>query len=124
LLAIAAVTTLAACSSTPAGSKGFDAFMSQAEPSLSSSPREVMQVAQCFEDRATFLPLSAFARDPSTNTFTYRLRISDLWFEEVRIAPEGEGSRAEWRVAPNLDDKWLSRFERDRIAPLRRCLGA
>jgi hypothetical protein len=123
LMAVLALSILAGCASTPAGSSGYDAFMVDSSPTSLSGSRDAVQAAQCFEDRAKFLPLSTFSRDASTNTFTYRLRVSDLWFEQVRIMPEGAGSRAEWRIAPNLDAKWLDQFERDRKAPLHQCLG-
>lgn len=124
LLAALALVALAGCASTPAGSVGYDAFMADASPTQLTGTRAAAQAAQCFEDRATFLPLSTFSRDAATMSFSYRLRVSDLWFEEVRITPEGAGSRAELRVAPNLDAKWLGQFERDRLAPLRQCLGS
>jgi hypothetical protein len=123
LLAGLALSVLAGCASAPAGSAGYDAFLADAAPKGLSGARDAALAAQCFEDRATFLPLSTFSRDAAMNAFTYRLRVSDLWFEEVRIKPEGTGSRAEWRVAPQLDAKWLGQFERDRMAPLRQCLG-
>jgi hypothetical protein len=98
--------------------------MADASPSRLTGSRDAALAAQCFEDRAKFLPLSTFSREAATSAFTYRLRVSDLWFEEVRIRPEGAGSRAEWRVAPKLDAKWLGQFERDRLEPLRQCLGS
>jgi len=124
LMAVMGLSLLAGCASTPAGSAGYDAFMVDATPAHLSGSRDAVQAAQCFEDRATFLPLSTFSRDASSTTFTYRLRVSDLWFEEVRITPEDAGSRAEWRIAPNLDAKWLDQFGRDRMGPLRQCLGS
>jgi hypothetical protein len=123
LMAVIALSIMAGCASTPAGSSGYDAFKDDASPARLDGSRDAVQAAQCFEDRATFLPLSTFSRDASTSSFTYRLRVTDLWFEEVRIMPEGAGSRAEWRLAPNLDARWLAQFERDRMAPLRQCLG-
>jgi hypothetical protein len=123
LLAAFALSVIAGCASTPAGSAGYDAFMNDALPVSLSGSHDAAKAAQCFEDRAKFLPLSTFSRDASSTAFTYRLRFSDLWFEEVRITPEGTGSHAEWRIAPNLDARWLGQFERDRMAPLRQCLG-
>jgi hypothetical protein len=118
-----ALSLLAGCASTPAGSAGYDTFIADASPTRLSGSRDAAQAAQCFEDRAKFLPLSTFSRDPASIAFTYRLRVSELWFEEVRITPDGTGSRAELRVAPNLDAKWVSQFEQDRALPLRQCLG-
>jgi hypothetical protein len=122
-MACLALSILAGCASTPAGVAGYDAFKVDASPTRLTGSRDAAQAAQCFEDRATFLPLSNFSRDAATGAFTYRLRVSDLWFEEVRITPAGAGSRAELRIASNLDAKWLSQFERDRMGPLRQCLG-
>jgi hypothetical protein len=124
LVAGVALSILAGCASTPAGVAGYDAFKADTMPKALIGSRDAALAAQCFEDQAKFLPLSTFSRDPATTAFTYRLRVSDLWFEEVRITPEGVGSRAEWRVASNLDAKWLGQFERDRVEPLRQCLGA
>jgi hypothetical protein len=118
-----ALSILAGCASTPAGVAGYDAFKADTLPKSMSGSRDAALAAQCFEDRAKFLPLSTFSRDPATTAFTYRLRVSGLWFEEVQITPAGAGSRAEWRVASNLDGRWLGQFERDRMEPLRQCLG-
>lgn len=124
LVAGLALSILAGCATTPAGVAGYDAFKADTMPKALIGSRDAASAAQCFEDRAKFLPLSTFSRDPATTAFTYRLRVSDLWFEEVRITPEGVGSRAEWRVASSLDAKWLGQFERDRVEPLRQCLDA
>jgi hypothetical protein len=123
MAALLALSVLAGCASAPVGSAGFDAFMADASPSRLAGSRDAAQAAQCFEDRAKFLPLSTFSRDAATSAFTYRLRVSDRWFEEIRITPEGAGSRAALRIAPNLDAKWRGQLERDRVVPLRQCLG-
>ncbi len=122
-LASALFITLAGCAATPAGSQGVDAFVKDSTSVVLSGSRAASDAAQCFEEHAKFLPLSEFSRGPGTAQFTYRLRVTDLWFEQVRITPQGPGSRAELRVAPNLDARWLAQLERDRAAPLRRCLG-
>lgn len=123
-LASALIITLAGCAARPAGSNGVDAFVNDSVPVLLSGPRAAVEAAQCFEEQAKFLPLSEFSRDPGNGQFTYRLRLTGLWFEQVRITPQDAGSQAELRVAPNLDAKWLAQLERDRLAPLRRCLGS
>jgi hypothetical protein len=122
LLSIAALA--AGCASKPAGSAGYDAFLAESVASAWAGPRPLAEAAQCFEERAKFLPLSEFSRDNQAGTFTYRLRVSGLWFEQVRISADGSGSRAEARLAPNLDARWRGDFERDRISVLRQCLGA
>lgn len=97
--------------------------MQASAPTLLKGPRTAIEAAQCFEVQGRFLPLSEFSNDSAAGRFTYRLRVSDLWFEQVRITSDGTGSLAEWRLAPNLDARWQTRFESDRLQPLRRCLG-
>lgn len=115
---------LAGCANTPAGSAGYDAFLAEATTSVITGTRAPAKAAQCFEEQAKFLPLSEFSRDGQAGVFTYRLRISGLWFEQVRIVADGHGSRAETRLAPNLNARWRDSFERDRANALRLCLGA
>ena len=122
LLSIAVLA--AGCANKPAGSAGYDAFLAESVPAVWTGPRPLAEAAQCFEERAKFLPLSEFSRDGQAGTFTYRLRVSGLWFEQVRISADGSGSRAEARLASNLDARWRADFERDRISVLRQCLGA
>jgi hypothetical protein len=124
VLMLVAAALAAGCASKPAGSAGYDAFLVEATPELWSGPRPMFEAAQCFEERGTFLPLSEFSRDAQAGSFTYRLRVSGLWFEQVRITAEGQGSRAEVRLSPELDARWRDSFERDRIGVLRQCLGA
>lgn len=123
LIVFTALSILAGCAGTPAGSAGGAAFIADASRIRLTSSRGPAQAAQRFEDQAKFLPLSTFSRDAATATFTYRRRVSDLWFEEVRIAPNRMGSLDELRVAPNLDAKWVAQFDQDGVLPLRRCLG-
>lgn len=114
----------AGCASTPAGINGHDAFERESNAATAVGSTPFAKAAQCFEEQARFLPLSEFSRDGSAAAFTYRLRFGGLWFEQVRISATPSGSQAEWRLAPNLDAKWQAQFEQDRIAPLKRCLGA
>lgn len=123
VLAGLAFALLAGCANGPVGSVGRDAFVTESSSGGLTGMRSASESSDCFEERARFLPLSTFSRDGAASAFVYRLRVSDRWFEEVRIAPEGSGSRAEWRLAPGLDSRWQAQFERDRLAPLRRCLG-
>lgn len=123
-LLLSAAALAAGCASKPAGSAGYDAFLAESTPTVWTGARPMTEAAQCFEERATFLPLSEFSRDGQAGSFTYRLRVSGLWFEQVRITQDGQGSRAEARLAPNLDARWQADFERDRTSVLRACLGA
>jgi len=122
LLSIAALS--AGCASKPAGSAGYDAFLAESVPLVWTGPRPSAEAAQCFEERAKFLPLSEFSRDSQAGTVTYRLRVSGLWFEQVRISADGSGSRAKALLASNLNGRWRGDFERDRASVLRQCLGA
>jgi hypothetical protein len=122
-IAVVATFLCAGCASTPAGSAGYDAFLAEGTTSVVTGPRAPAEAAQCFEEQASFLPLSEFSRDGQPGVFTYRLRVSGLWFEQVRISADGQGSRAETRLAPNLNARWRDDFERDRAKALRLCLG-
>lgn len=123
LISTAVVVFVSGCAATPAGSVGAEAFSRDAAPVQLTGPRNASEAALCFEEQGRFLPLSEFSNDSAAGRYTYRLRIAELWFEQVRITPDGSGSRAEWRLAPNLDARWRAQFERDRLAPLRTCLG-
>lgn len=122
----AVALALAGCAATPAGIQGFDAFVISTPVEVLGSTKSFREVANCFEQQASFLPLSEFSRDDSTqgaSSFTYRLRTSGLWFEQIRITQQPNGSRVEMLIAPNLNAKWRAQFDRDRVAPLQRCLG-
>lgn len=121
LLCALTIAALAGCAATAAGSRGHTSFERESVPVELTGPQQAMTAAACFEEQARFLPLSEFSRDGSS--FTYRLRVSDLWFEQVRIAPADAGSRAEIRLASNLDARWRAQFDADRLQPLRRCLA-
>lgn len=121
LLLMLAPLTLAGCAATAAGSRGHASFERESVPVELTGTLQAERAADCFEEQARFLPLSEFSRDGSS--FTYRLRVSDLWFEQVRIAPADAGSRAKIRLASNLDARWRAQFEADRLQPLRRCLA-
>lgn len=122
-LILSACALIAGCASQPAGSAGYGAFLAESSPQSIVGNRPFAVAAQCFEERGKFLPLSEFSRDSQAGTFTYRLRLSGLWFEQVRISADGSGSRAEARLASKLDARWRDDFERDRISVLQQCLG-
>jgi hypothetical protein len=115
-----AVAALAGCAATPAGSRGYASFEQESAPVVLTGARDSAHTAACFEEQGRFLPLSEFSRDGTQ--FTYRLRVSDLWFEQVRIVSTTGGARAEIRLASNLDSRWRAQFDTDRLQPLRRCL--
>ncbi|MEY2876394.1 MAG: hypothetical protein RLZZ373_3765 [Pseudomonadota bacterium] len=123
-IACAALMALSGCAATPAGIEGHVDFVARSAPVLLAGSQPPAAAAQCFEEQARFLPLSEFSRDVAAGTFTYRLRVSGMWFEQVRIAAHGSGSQAEIRLAPKLDARWQNQFDRDRAGVLRHCLGA
>jgi len=120
LLGNLCVAVLAGCAATAAGSRGHASFERESVPVELTGAQEPARAAACFEEQARFLPLSEFSRGGAR--FTYRLRVSDLWIEQVRIAPADAGARAEIRLASNLDARWRAQFDADRLQPLRRCL--
>lgn len=115
---------ISACASTQAGIQGYDNFISESKVVSITGTRPAADAAKCFENNATFLPLSEFSRDGAAGTFTYRLRLAGVWYEQVQISADGSGSRAEVHLSPRLNDKWKSRFETERGSVAARCLGA
>jgi hypothetical protein len=115
------VAALTGCAATSAGSRGHDNFERESVAVELTGAQAPARAAACFEEQARFLPRSEFSRDGAQ--FTYRLRVSDLWFEQVRVGPAEAGSRAEIRLASNLDARWSAQFDADRLQPLRRCLA-
>jgi hypothetical protein len=106
------------------GVTGYDNFLSQTFATVRSGPQSVATAAKCFENNASFLPLSEFSRDSADGSFTYRLRVACVWYEQIRITPESNGSRLEIRLSPGLDAKWQANFERDRAAVAALCLSS
>lgn len=122
-LLVVACIFVSGCASKPVGSVGYDAFLAESVATVLSGPTPLADASRCFEERGKFLPLSEFSRDSQAGTFTYRLRVSGLWFEQIRLSAQGAGSRAETRLASNLDARWQATFERDRTRALNQCLG-
>lgn len=124
LTIVCSATSLSACAPLSKGVTGYDNFLSQTSATVLTGPLPVALAAKCFENNANFLPLSEFSRDGTDGTFTYRLRVTGVWYEQIRITPESSGSRLEIRLSPSLDAKWQSNFERDRAAVAARCLSS
>ena len=116
-----AVAGLAVCAAPAAGSRGHASFKRESVPLELTGTQQATRAAACFEEQAGFLPLSELSRDGGS--FTYRLRVSNLWFEQVRIDPNDAGVRAEIRLVSNLDARWRAQFEADRLQPPIRCLA-
>jgi hypothetical protein len=107
-----------------AGVSGYDNFISESATVVRNGVRPAVEAATCFENHGVFLPLSEFSRDGANGMFSYRLRVAGVWYEQIQIAADGTGSRAEIRISPRLNDKWKADFERDRVAIATRCLNA
>jgi hypothetical protein len=124
LATLAFSLSLAGCSSTSAGVSGYDNFLQDSKSVALTGTRSAAQAARCFEEQAVFLPLSEFSRDSAEQSFTYRLRLAGVWYEQVRIEADGAGSRAESHLSPSLNDRWKVRFDADRGSVLKRCMSA
>jgi hypothetical protein len=114
--------SLSACAPLAKGVSGYDHFLSQAAATVRTGPQSAAAAAKCFETNGNFLPLSEFSRDSADGSFTYSLRVAGVWYEQVLITPEANGSRAEMRLSPGLNAKWKSDFELDRAGVAVRCL--
>lgn len=124
MTALAAPLILSACAPMAAGVSGYDNFIHESATVVRTGTRPAAEAANCFENNGVFLPLSEFSRDGANASFTYRLRVAGVWYEQVQITGEGTGSRAEIRTSPRLNDKWKADFERDRVAAVKRCMNA
>ncbi len=116
-------TYLSACAPLSSGVTGYNNFLSQSTATVLKGSQSAAAAAKCFETNASFLPLSEFSRDSVESSFTYRLRVAGVWYEQVRITPEANGSRAEIRLSPSLNARWQSDFERDRADVAASCLS-
>lgn len=116
--------TLAACA-TPdrAGVRNPEFFRQVATETTVESNRPAGEVARCFQERATLLPMSRFVADEASGRTTYRLRGFGYTFEEIDFDPASTGSRITIFIAPNVDERWRADFVRDRGAPLNACAG-
>jgi len=123
LSVVLAASCLSACAPLAKGVSGYDNFLSQTSATVLKGPESAAVAAKCFENNARFLPLSEFSRDSAEGSFTYRLRVAGVWYEQVVIAPDSTGSRAEMRLSPALDARWQADFSRDRAAVAARCLS-
>lgn len=117
--------TLAGCA-TPdrAGVRNPEFFRKVATQTAIDSARPAIDVARCFEERATLLPLSRFERKGAPAKTTYRLRGVGFTFEEIDFDATPGGSRMTIFIAPNVDAKWRADFARDRGAALEACAKA
>lgn len=122
---IASLSIFAAACATPdkAGVRNPEFFRQVASKTMIESAKPYTDVASCFENTAELLPLSRFARDDEATRTTYRLRGFGYTFEEIDFEEIQGGSRITTFIAPNLDDKWLQDFARDRGAALSLCAG-
>jgi hypothetical protein len=121
LILALALTTTACATPDKAGVRNPDFFRKLATQTEMVSNRLAAEVASCFEERASLLPMSRFATDSATGRTTYRLRGFGYTFEEIDFDPAPSGARITIFIAPNVDDKWRTDFARDRGAPLKAC---
>lgn len=121
-LLIALALTAAGCA-TPdrAGVRNPEFFRKVATQTTLDSSRPAIDVARCFEERATLLPLSSFDRSTAPAKTTYRLRGVGFTFEEIDFDATPSGSRMTIFIAPNVNVKWRADFARDRGAVLEAC---
>lgn len=122
--AISSTLFLCACAPLTTGVNGYDNFLRESNLTLLKGSSAAVKVANCFENQANFLPLSEFSRDSVAGSFTYRLRLAGVWYEQVRIFADAEESRVEIRLSPSLSGKWKADFDKDRGAILKQCLNA
>lgn len=118
-----ALALLTAACATPdrAGVRNPAFFRQVATQTSMESSRPAADVAQCFEEQATLLPMSNFVRENETGDTTYRLRGFGYTFEEIDFQATPGGSRMTVFIAPNVNAQWREDFERDRGGPLRDC---
>lgn len=124
-LLIASLSALVAACATPdkAGVRNPEFFRQVANKTLIESSKPYTDVASCFEETAALLPMSSFIQDEEATRTTYRLRGFGYTFEEIDFEETQGGSRITTFIAPNLNDKWLQDFARDRGAFLSSCAG-
>jgi hypothetical protein len=119
-LALAALAVLVACAPNSGGVRGYTAFAATAEVTEIETEVPLQAFADCFRDRATFLPFSTF--EQGVNSFVYRLRAEDLWLEEMIVTSTSSGGTSgELRVSGIYDVGWREILERDRLPALAAC---
>jgi|GEM_PF-3932697 len=102
-----------------------DDFASSAVITRLSSSRPSEDVARCWKRDGRFVPLfSRFTGAPKAPPFVYRLAEGGRLYERITLTPDALGfAVAIIEISPRYDAGWSAMVDRDRLEPLRRCLG-
>lgn len=102
-----------------------DAFADKAVITQLGSSRPSADVARCWKRDGRFVPIfSRFTGSPKAPPFVYRLSEGGRLYERITLTPDAHGfAVATVEISPRYDAGWSAMVERDRLEPLRRCLG-
>lgn len=102
-----------------------DAFSDKAVTTQLGSSRPSADVARCWKRDGRFVPLfSRFTGNPKSQPFVYRLTEGGRLYERITLTRDAQGlAVATVEISPRYDAGWSAMVERDRLEPLRRCLG-
>lgn len=119
------LTAPAGAAERPQVGLGIDDFASGAVVTQLSSARPLADVARCWKRDGRFVPLfSRFTGAPKTPPFVYRLTEGGRLYERITLTPDARDfAVAIVEISPRYDAGWSAMVERDRLEPLRRCLG-
>lgn len=120
---LAALAVPAACARMQTGRQDPAEFAARAERVEIVSASSAPDLAACFRDRALLLPGSTLLADRDGMGATYTLRVAGYSFGEIRFRPAGSGSVATVLTSPEAGRSFRADFERDRMAPLQRCVA-
>lgn len=128
--ALAVAACLAAGAPAAAGERpqvglAVDEFATSAVVTRLVSSRPSADVARCWKRDGRFVPLfTRFTGKPAAPPFVYRLTEGGRLYERITVTPDAQGlAVAVVEVSPRYDAGWSAMVERDRLEPLRRCLG-
>jgi hypothetical protein len=102
-----------------------EAFSDKAVTSQLTSSRPAEDVARCWKRDGRFVPIfSRFTGSPKGQPYVYRLAEGGRLYERITLSPDAQGfAVATVEISPRYDAGWSAMVERDRLEPLRRCLG-
>lgn len=101
------------------------AFTAGAQRVELTSKRPLADVVGCWRRDADFAPLfSKFTGKAAEGAYGYSLKEGGRIYERITLtAVDPSGSRAVIELSPAYDAGWSAMVEKDRLEPLRRCLG-
>ena len=101
------------------------AFTAGAQRVDLTSSRPLADVVRCWRRDAEFAPLfSKFTGKAAEGAYGYSLKEGGRIYERITLtARDPSGSRAVIELSPAYDAGWSAMVEKDRLEPLRRCLG-